>query len=71
MGIKQANQGCNVMTETERSEEFFKKSEHTKEAVEREAQIRLAAGAVSSTVEDRGEDWVLVTIEETESTGPR
>ena len=54
------------MTETERSEEFFKKSEHTKEAVEREAQIRLAAGAVSSTVGDRGEDWVLVT---TESTG--
>ena len=52
------------MPETVTNEERFKKTEHSRERVEAEAQIRLDGGAKSSVVESRGEHWVLITVEE-------
>ena len=49
------------MADTTRTDMTFAKSENTKEKVHAEAKaIANTAGVVSATVEDRGDNWVIV-----------
>jgi hypothetical protein len=50
-----------LMPATVTTREVFPKVDHSRDAVKREAKLRIKAGAIRSEVEDDGDDWGLVT----------